>query len=56
MTTPTTAGVSLTVTGLFWSAGSQVHGLSWVQHTIPPVPRLRTASGSSPREWWDRPC
>lgn len=43
--TPTTAGVSLTVTGLFWSAGSQVHGLSWVQRAVPPVQRLRIGFG-----------
>jgi hypothetical protein len=43
--TPTTAGVSLTITGLFWSAGSQIHGLSWVQRTVPPVQRLRIGFG-----------
>jgi MFS family permease len=38
---PAAAGVSLTVTGPFWAVGSQLHGLSRVQRTVPPVPRLR---------------
>ena len=42
---PATAGVSLTVTGLFWALGSQVHGLSWVQRHVPPVSRLRIGFG-----------
>lgn len=42
---PATAGVSLTVTGLFWSVGSQVHGLSWVQREVAPVRRLRIGFG-----------
>jgi hypothetical protein len=37
--------VSLTVTGLFWSVGSQLHGLNWVQRTVPPVQRLRLGFG-----------
>jgi MFS family permease len=43
--TPTTAGVSLTVTGLFWSLGSQLHGLHWVQRRVPPAQRLRIGFG-----------
>jgi MFS family permease len=43
--TPTTAGVSLTVTGLFWALGSQLHGLHWVQRTVAPVQRLRLGFG-----------
>ena len=38
---PAAAGVSLTVTGLFWSVGSQLHGLSWTQRRVGPVRRLR---------------
>jgi MFS family permease len=42
---PAAAGVSLTVTGLFWSVGSQVHGLRWVQRSVAPVKRLRIGFG-----------
>lgn len=42
---PATAGTSLTVTGLFWALGSQVHGLSRVQRSVLPVPRLRIGFG-----------
>jgi MFS family permease len=42
---PAAAGLSLTVTGLFWSVGSQVHGLSWVQRRVPAVRRLRIGFG-----------
>ena len=42
---PATAGISLTVTGLFWALGSQVHGLSRVQASVPPVRRLRIGFG-----------
>ena len=38
---PAAAGVSLTVTGLFWAAGSQIHGLVAVQRHVEPVHRLR---------------
>ena len=38
---PAAAGVSLTVTGLFWAAGSQIHGLVAVQRHVEPVRRLR---------------
>lgn len=39
---PTAAGVSLTITGLFWAAGSQVQGLRAVQRHTSAVTRLRT--------------
>ncbi len=42
---PATAGISLTVTGIFWALGSQVHGLSWVQRSLSPVRRLRIGFG-----------
>ncbi len=38
---PTAAGVSLTVTGLCWAAGSQLHGLDLVQRRVGAVHRLR---------------
>ena len=38
---PAAAGVSLTVTGLFWAAGSQIHGLDAVQRHVEPIRRLR---------------
>ena len=38
---PAAAGISLTVTGLFWAAGSQIHGLGAVQRHVEPVRRLR---------------
>ena len=38
---PAAAGVSLTVTGLCWAAGSQVHGLDVVQRRVGPVRRLQ---------------
>jgi MFS family permease len=39
---PTEAGVSLTITGLFWAAGSQVQGLAVTQRRTSAVARLRT--------------
>jgi hypothetical protein len=42
---PAAAGLSLTVTGLFWSVGSQVNGHSWVQRRVPAVRRLRIGFG-----------
>ena len=38
---PATAGVSLTITGLFWAAGSQVQGLAVTQRRTSVVTRLR---------------
>ncbi|HEX5521929.1 MAG TPA: MFS transporter [Pedococcus sp.] len=38
---PAAAGISLTVTGLFWAAGSQIHGLGAVQRHVGPARRLR---------------
>jgi MFS family permease len=38
---PSAAGVSLTVTGLFWAAGSQIHSLDAVQRHVSPVRRLQ---------------
>jgi MFS family permease len=37
---PAAAGVSLTVTGLSWAAGSQLHGLAVVQRRVSAVRRL----------------
>ncbi|KRF23533.1 MFS transporter [Phycicoccus sp. Soil803] len=37
---PAAAGTSLTVTGLSWAAGSQLHGLDVVQRRVPAVRRL----------------
>jgi hypothetical protein len=37
---PAAAGASLTVTGLSWAAGSQLHGLAVVQRRVPAVRRL----------------
>lgn len=37
---PAAAGISLTVTGLCWATGSQVHGLDAVQRRVSPVRRL----------------
>ena len=42
---PAAAGVSLTITGLCWAAGSQVHGLDAVQRRVSPVRRLQTGFG-----------
>jgi MFS family permease len=42
---PATAGVSLTVTGLCWAAGSQLHGLDAVQRRVSPVRRLQIGFG-----------
>jgi MFS family permease len=42
---PATAGVSLTVTGLCWAAGSQLHGLDAVQRRVSPVCRLQIGFG-----------
>lgn len=42
---PAAAGVSLTVTGLCWAAGSQVHGLGAVQRVVSPVRRLQIGFG-----------
>jgi MFS family permease len=39
---PAQAGVSLTITGLFWAAGSQVQGLAVTQRRTSVVTRLRT--------------
>jgi MFS family permease len=39
---PATAGVSLTITGLFWAAGSQLQGLRLTQRRTSVVTRLRT--------------
>lgn len=39
---PAAAGVSLTVTGLFWAVGSQLQSLSIVQRRMSVVARLRT--------------
>lgn len=38
---PAAAGASLTVTGLCWATGSQLHGLDLVQRRVGPVARLR---------------
>lgn len=38
---PAAAGASLTVTGLCWAAGSQLHGLDIVQRRVPAVRRLQ---------------
>ena len=38
---PAAAGASLTVTGLCWAAGSQLHGLDAVQRRVPAVRRLQ---------------
>jgi hypothetical protein len=40
---PAAAGVSLTITGVFWATGSQLHGLNAVQAKVPPAARLRIA-------------
>jgi MFS family permease len=37
---PAAAGASLTVTGLSWATGSQLHGLDVVQRRVPAVRRL----------------
>jgi MFS family permease len=37
---PAAAGASLTVTGLSWAAGSQLHGLEVVQRRVPAARRL----------------
>jgi MFS family permease len=37
---PAAAGASLTVTGLCWAAGSQLHGLDVVQRRVPAARRL----------------
>ena len=37
---PAAAGASLTVTGLSWAAGSQLHGLDVVQRRVPAARRL----------------
>lgn len=42
---PAAAGVSLTVTGLCWAAGSQLHGLDAVQRRVSPVRRLQIGFG-----------
>jgi MFS family permease len=42
---PAAAGTSLTVTGLCWAAGSQVHGLDAVQRRVSPVHRLQIGFG-----------
>ena len=42
---PAAAGASLTVTGLCWAAGSQVHGLDAVQRRVSPVRRLQVGFG-----------
>ncbi|WP_161988604.1 MFS transporter [Pedococcus bigeumensis] len=42
---PAAAGISLTVTGLCWAAGSQVHGLDAVQRRVSPVRRLQIGFG-----------
>jgi MFS family permease len=42
---PAAAGVSLTVTGLFWALGSQLQGLSVVQRRTGVALRLRTGFG-----------
>ena len=39
---PAAAGASLTVTGLCWAAGSQLHGLDVVQRRVGAVRRLQT--------------
>ena len=38
---PAAAGVSLTITGLFWAAGSQLQGRDLVQTRVPVTRRLR---------------
>ena len=38
---PAAAGISLTVTGVFWAAGSQIHGLDAVQRRVSAVRRLQ---------------
>ena len=38
---PAAAGISLTVTGVFWAAGSQIHGLDAVQRKVSAVRRLQ---------------
>jgi hypothetical protein len=42
---PAAAGASLTVTGLSWATGSQLHGLDVVQRRVPPVRRLAVGFG-----------
>lgn len=42
---PAAAGASLTVTGLTWAAGSQLHGLDVVQRRVPAVRRLAVGFG-----------
>lgn len=42
---PAAAGASLTVTGLSWAAGSQLHGLDVVQRRVPAVQRLAVGFG-----------
>jgi MFS family permease len=42
---PAAAGVSLTVTGLCWAAGSQLHGLDAVQRGVSAVRRLQIGFG-----------
>ncbi|MEO6414379.1 MAG: MFS transporter [Pedococcus sp.] len=42
---PAAAGVSLTVTGLCWAAGSQLHGLDAVQRRVSAVRRLQIGFG-----------
>lgn len=38
---PAAAGISLSVTGVCWAAGSQLHGLAVVQRRVTPAARLR---------------
>lgn len=38
---PALAGVSLSVTGVFWAAGSAIHGLDAVQHRLDAAARVR---------------
>ena len=42
---PAAAGASLTVTGLSWATGSQLHGLDAVQRRVPAVHRLAVGFG-----------
>jgi hypothetical protein len=42
---PAAAGVSLTITGIFWAGGSQVQGLRWVQRQVPVAARLQLGFG-----------
>jgi len=38
---PALAGISLSVTGVFWAAGSAIHGLDAVQHRLDAAARVR---------------